>query len=306
MSTAKCLRFKEPEVDDYVVYKYTESESSGEEEEVTENELGEIKEEEEEDVDEGNMLISENEIRSSIELLSHDKNNENIENEKGNENENENENEKEKEKEKENVNKSNNSINKSYESMESFVIYKEGDAHIIEGIPQIEVVLNISRDNLLANSNNNNSSTNLGPKKSSTQNIANNIIKYSNGSLNSIGLNNGKTSSKSNLVGSQEKLNKNENVKAPLEKIKSNTSIHSKHSKLGSQNSLQNVVPGQERNTKLKKIVAERSKERTLESQKKKEERKAKREKLRNEKRNSKGQEEISINISNLENKEIK
>ncbi|ORX57135.1 hypothetical protein BCR36DRAFT_319216 [Piromyces finnis] len=330
MATVKSLRFKEPEVDDYVIYKYTESESTDDNDNSNENSLEEIKEEEEDGGEEGN-LISENEIRNSIELLSHDKrqdendsdnkksinddaNSNNVNNENDNtindKNENNNNNDDNNNNNNVNVNKSNSEINKSYESMgSSFVIYKEGDDNIIEGIPQIEIKLNISRDNLLANNN-------LGPKKTSAQNIANNIVKYSNTSLNSIGSNIKKESSKNCSSNSQEKLNKNENTKitsTPNEKNlqnKCNISMHSIHSKHGSQNSLLNHAPGQERNTKEKpKIIANRSKERSIESQKKLQERKLMRMKLRtalNEKRNSKVQGEVSINITNLENSENK
>jgi len=323
MSAAKCLRFKEPEVDDYLVYKYTESETT--EDELSIKPQNEPEKEKEDDVEEDteveeNLLISEkkSDIKSSIELLNHDYNDSKpIENVNNNNN---------------SINNLNNVTNKSMESMgSSFVIYKEGDGSIIEGIPQIEIKLNISRDNLLAsqaaNNNYNNSNSNI--YKNMIMNKINNInINGSNNSLNN--LNNNVKNSNSSLnskrsnseqvqkllsLGSKEKLNSRNNSQEKLnENIKLNTldkknnrnnnnSLLSLNSKQSSNISL-NIVPGPEKNTKS---IADRSMERTLKSQKKMHERKLLREKLRsqmNEKKNRKSREEISINISNIEENE--
>jgi len=317
MSAAKCLRFKEPEVDDYLVYKYTESETTEDELSIRpHNEPEKEKEDDgEEDTEvEGNLLISEkkNDIKNSIELLNHDYSaSKPIENTNSHSN---------------SINNlKNNAISKSMESMgSSFVIYKEGDGSIIEGIPQIEIKLNISRDNLLASQAANNNSTNNIYKNmiinkfnnsniNGSNNSLNNNVKNSNSSLNSKRSNNEQVQKLLSL-GSKEKLNRNNSQEKLNENIRLNTlekktnksnnnSLLSLNSKQNSNMSL-NVVPGPEKNTKS---IADRSMERTLKSQKKMHERKLLREKLRsqmNEKKNRKSREEISINISNIEENE--
>ncbi|ORX85906.1 hypothetical protein BCR32DRAFT_290368 [Anaeromyces robustus] len=370
-AAAKCLRFKEPEVDDYVVYKYTESESSGDE--LNDNairgsgsELAEIKEEEL-DGSEAN-LISENEIRNSIELLSHDnkkvkeksikksneelnkkKSNEELNRKKSNEELNKNKSNEELNKNKSNdelnkkksneelnkkrsnsneilnnlnnINNSNNSIKKSsdniyksLESMESLEIYNLGDKHIIEGIPQIEIKLNISRDNLLENqkSSKSNSINNINTNfvslndnvKNSTGSLASNTMKKnnSNSKLDTLLLRNGSNNSL-NRNGSNQSLNRNGSNHS-LNRMGSNNSLNQKLNKNGSNRSTQNVIPGQEGNTRSKtKSIADRSMERNLQSQKKMLERKIVREKLRsqlNEQRNKVTSNEVSINIDDL------
>ncbi|KAG4098394.1 hypothetical protein H8356DRAFT_1039919 [Neocallimastix lanati (nom. inval.)] len=158
MSAAvKCLRFKEPEVVDYIVYKYTDSESTKEDEkEETEAKLNETNETEIEPDSKEGTLFSENIIKNSIEILNKDQNSRNIEKINKNENEDKNEGKHEDENEnnnetlikdnksesigsenineKDNYNKSDGSNeNRPYESTESFVIYKDGDSAIIEG-----------------------------------------------------------------------------------------------------------------------------------------------------------------------------
>jgi len=287
MSAAKCLRFKEPEVDDFVVYKYTESESTIEDLLKDENNPNEIKEEEEDEPDVN--IISDNGIRNSIELLSHDNNGIKHKEIKPMENNNN------------NNNLNNNNVNKSMESFGSFLIYKEGDRHIVEGIPQIEVKLNLSRDNIInntgSNENINHELYNKGSKSNSSQNILANIIKNTDAynSNEKLNIQLSKTSSKCSINSSHSKLNQN-----------SNSSLNLKYTKQGSNSTFPNVIPGPERNIKTKSI-ADRSMERSRECQKKMQERKLAREKLRsqmNEKKNMKTQEEIAINISNIETNE--
>jgi len=361
-ATTKCLRFKEPEVDDYVVYKYTESESTEDALTAIGTETSELKDgNDEEETKLNKNLISDTTIKSSIELLSSEHNNKNNneikENEEKNKKSNIEDNNSNKNSSNNNININNDEDNKSnkssrsnksnsenninrvvnnvnntqnslYESMESFVIYKDGDSAIIEGVPQIEIKLNISRDNLLANKILNNinnsidknlnsnsmenklekSNSKLSINSSGSRNNRNNKANSRTGSKNSLlgsSKINSRASSKNSLSGSFNKINKNENIKKSNSGLlrKSNNSIAS--SRQSSRSSL--YAPRPEGNTRNLKSIEDRSLERTQQAQKKMMERKLMREKLRsemNEKRNKKLANEVSINITNLENNE--